>query len=130
MKDALIEDLVQHHPDMIKDEIGKKPVLLEAMQLTGSGPHDIKVYQWVEQYVGGFGAVTLRGESKGISVDPKTGFMLIATPKGVIEAEPGDFIIHAVTGEFRAMKGDVFRATYESALIDDPALYPNKKSHV
>lgn len=126
MKTVLIEEMVRNQPSSVQEQIRKKPVIVEAMQLTGFGPHDIEVYMWAENYVGGFGPVTLRGESKGISVDSATGFMLIATPKGVIEAEPGDYIVRGVTGDFRPMKSDIFRATYDSATIDNPKLYPEK----
>ena len=115
MKESLLRTLVYNRPSEMEEEIRKKPVLLEAMQLTGSGPHDIEVYQWIENHVGGFGPVELQGEQKGVSVDPRTGFMLLATPDGVKEAEPGDWIIRGIRGDFHPIKPDVFKATYDPA---------------
>lgn len=43
------------------------------------------------------------------------GTMLIKTLEGVMEAQPGDWIIKGVKGEFYPCKPDIFAATYEPA---------------
>ena len=49
----------------------------------------------------------------GVSIDPATGFMPIATLEGVMQAKPGDYIIRGVQGEFYPCKPDIFEATSE-----------------
>lgn len=91
----------------------KKPVIIEARQLDGSaGDHDI--YLWVEANTEGSFYSTRSGTpASGVSIDPATGFMLIATLEGVMQAETGDFVIRGVQGEFYPCKPDIFKATYE-----------------
>jgi hypothetical protein len=43
------------------------------------------------------------------------GTMLIKTLEGVMEAQPGDWIIRGVKGELYPCKPDIFAATYEPA---------------
>lgn len=43
------------------------------------------------------------------------GTMLIQTLEGVMEANPGDWIIRGVKGELYPCKPDIFAATYEPA---------------
>jgi hypothetical protein len=93
----------------------KKPVVIEARQLDGtSKDHD--VYLWVEaNSQGSFNPDDMVLPANGVSIDPATGFMLIATLEGVMQAKPGDWIIQGVAGEFYPCKPDIFEATYEYA---------------
>lgn len=92
----------------------KRPVEIEAMQLVGDNADMFAVYQWVEEHTqGSFAHDTIAVPASGVSIDPATGFMLIATLEGVMQAKPGDWIIRGVQGEFYPCKPDVFTATYE-----------------
>jgi hypothetical protein len=83
----------------------KKPVEIEAMQLVGSPTDYLHVYQWVEANTqGSFDPYATELPASGVSIDPATGFMLIATLEGVMQAKPGDFIIRGVQGEFYPCK--------------------------
>lgn len=93
----------------------KKPVVIEALQLTGDD-QDIVVYKWAEAFVGSFDSESPMVPARGVSVDLGTGFMLIATLEGVMQAKPGDWIIRGVAGEFYPCKDDIFRATYEPVM--------------
>lgn len=55
-----------------------------------------------------------RPPPSGVSIDPATGFLLIATLEGVMQAKPGDWVIRGVQGEFYPCRDDIFRATYEA----------------
>ena len=91
----------------------KKPVEIEAMRLMGSH-HDADVYRWVEDNSqGSFDPLSGEVPASGCSIDPETGFFLIATLEGVMQAKPGDWIIRGVQGEFYPCKPDIFAATYE-----------------
>jgi hypothetical protein len=90
----------------------KKPVIIEAQRLTGEAT-DHDVYLWVEAAVGSFDPLWSGVPTAGVSIDPATGFMLIATLEGVMQAKPGDWIIRGVAGEFYPCKHDIFEATYE-----------------
>lgn len=93
----------------------KKPVIIEARQLTGSNADMHAVYQWVEANTqGSFDPTAEEVPISGVSIDPKTGFMLIATLEGVMQAKPGDYIIKGVEGEFYPCKPDIFAKTYDN----------------
>lgn len=92
----------------------KKPVEVEAMQLVGTNADMHAVYSWVERNTqGSFDPYADDTPASGVSIDPATGFMLIATLEGVMQAKPGDYIIRGVQGEFYPCKPDIFEATYD-----------------
>ena len=104
----------------------KKPVVIEAMQLTGSPGETAKVCSWVNDsgypwLIGNaLDPSTLRYEydpdtvpSKGIWIEPENGALMIRTLEGDMEATYGDWIIQGVNGEFYPCKPDIFEKTYE-----------------
>jgi hypothetical protein len=92
----------------------KKPVEVEARRLVGGAGDMHDVYFWVEQNSqGSFDPDDVKVPDNGISIDPATGFFLISTLEGVMQARPGDWIIRGVRGEFYPCKHDIFTATYE-----------------
>lgn len=97
----------------------KKPVEIEARQLAGSNAEMLAVYLWVEENTqGSFDPLSEEVPASGVSIDPATGFMLIATLEGVMQAKPGDWIIRGVQGEFYPCKPDIFDATYDPVSSD------------
>lgn len=97
----------------MSDLYRKKPVVIEARQLTDDQAHD--VYLWVEEHVGSFDVndMTAPTPASGVSIDAVNGFMVIATMEGLMQAKPGDWIIRGVQGEFYPCKPDIFEQTYE-----------------
>ena len=96
----------------------KKPVVVEAWQLVGTNAETHAVYQWIEANTqGSFDPLSEEIPASGVSIDPATGFFLIATLEGVMQAKPGDWIIRGVQGEFYPCKPDIFAATYEPAEV-------------
>lgn len=94
----------------------KRPVVIEAMQLTGPAPQIHTVYQWIEQNTeGSFDPQAKTVPASGVSIDPATGNFLIATLEGVMSAGLGDWVIRGVQGEFYPCKPGIFAATYEPA---------------
>ena len=78
----------------------KKPVVIEAMQLVGTNADTHAVYQWIEANTqGSFDPLSEEIPASGVSIDPATGFFLIATLEGVMQAKPGDWIIRGVLVE-------------------------------
>jgi hypothetical protein len=99
----------------------KRPVVIEAMQIAGPPAEAIEVYRWVEANTqGSFDPWVDVVPASGVSIDPETGFMLIATLEGVMQAKPGDWIIKGVQGEFYPIKASIFHETYEE--VEDAAL--------
>ena len=102
----------------------KKPVVIEARQLAGSSADWMDVYQWIEANTAGSfePLAVLDGDmpapESGVSIDPATGELLIATLEGVMRASIGDWIIRGVAGEFYPCRGDIFEATYEGVADD------------
>lgn len=83
----------------------KKPVEVEAVRLLGdaTGDNGLAVAEWCG------------GEVRGTYQEP---VVLINTLEGVMRADPGDWIIRGVKGEFYPCKPDVFETTYESVDCD------------
>ena len=86
----------------------KKPVVIEAVQ-----------------YIPGFNQDEIRRWS-GANYAPQnadnpepTPPLEIKTMEGTMTAQPGDWIIKGVRGEFYPCKPDIFQATYESAEAPD-----------
>jgi hypothetical protein len=76
----------------------KKPVQIEARQYDGTQESAIELADWVntnghEAYCGNI--------------------LVIVTLEGEHRANPGDWIIKGVAGEFYPCKPDIFAATYE-----------------
>jgi hypothetical protein len=80
----------------------KKPVVIEAVLLTGRNRH--AVAGWCG------GEAPLAGPS-GTVYAP--GLVSITTLEGTMWAGDGDYVIRGVKGEFYPCKPDIFEATYE-----------------
>lgn len=92
----------------------KKPMVIEARQLVGRNSDMDYIYKWIEENtLGSFDPDTKIIPTSGVSIDPATGFILIATLEGVMTAKPGDWVIKGVQGEFYPCKPDIFAETYE-----------------
>ena len=85
----------------------KKPVVIEAIQVP-----DIAHATYNEF----FEALSLMGvnQSSDRIVLPMKDHLLIKTLEGTMRADPGDWIIKGVKGEFYPCKPDIFEATYDS----------------
>jgi hypothetical protein len=78
----------------------KKPVVIEAVQWTGENQGEVMRFT-------GDKAV-YRSRTGGSE-------LVVHTLEGVLVADPGDWIIRGVKGEFYPCKPDIFAATYEPA---------------
>lgn len=76
----------------------KKPVVIEAIQITGD--NDDELLAWLNKHEVPFQMV---GDHT----------MVIRTLEGDLRADPGDWIIKGVKGEFYPCKPDIFALTYE-----------------
>ena len=95
----------------------KKPVVIEAVQLTGNNLVE------VETFLAGKKMPVLYPPEKGWSINWGNGTVKINTLEGAMTANHGDWIIKGVKGEFYPCKPDIFEATYEpvgtNILADD-----------
>ena len=81
----------------------KKPVVIEAIQFNGKNAEEIE--QWSNNNV-------KRGL---VSEDTLTKVYLeIETLEGTMTAQPNDYIIKGVSGEFYPCKPDIFEKTYDA----------------
>ena len=78
----------------------KKPVEIEAVQYTGKNQSEIA--EFYPQVSGAFGSSSI----------------FIETLEGNMRADPGDWIIRGVKGEFYPCKPDIFAATYDPVTTD------------
>lgn len=78
----------------------KKPVEIEARQVTREDFHDVA--KWA-------------GISECWGLDAPTPALHIPTLEGLMLAKLGDWVICGVQGEFYPCKPDIFAATYEEA---------------
>lgn len=83
----------------------KKPVVIEAVRYTGDNGQEIGRF---------VGEADRNSENQ----------FLIHTLEGTMAADPGDWIIRGVQGEFYPCKPDIFAATYEAEteVAPDPFL--------
>ena len=83
----------------------KKPVVIEAYQLPAAGvPWPDEFYEWANEVGFGIHQWWDSGYGEGLYVK---------TLEGTMKADPGDWIICGVNGEFYPCKPDIFEATYE-----------------
>lgn len=94
----------------------KKPVEIEAIQFMGSSSY-MAICQWAREH--GIKSDRDEGTPSTPSLEELFRFespiMLIRTLEGTMAANPGDWIIRGVKGEFYPCKPDIFEATYEAA---------------
>ena len=101
----------------------KRPVTIEAAQLTGDTAQWHAIYLWVEaNTLGSFEPLDVIEGRKpypesGVSIDPRDGRLIISTLEGLHWADEGDWIIRGVHGEFYPIKPDIFGATYQPAAV-------------
>ena len=75
----------------------KKPVVIEAVKFTGTNGDEIAVFMSCQHPF------------------LRDGGLIIGTLEGNMRADPGDWVIKGVKGEFYPCKPDIFKATYEPA---------------
>ena len=80
----------------------KKPVVIEAVQFPGTDDPELFAERGLEMRELG-----VRGRYVGNS-------LRILTAKGEMTANPGDWVIKGVNGEFYPCKPDIFEKTYEA----------------
>ncbi len=83
----------------------KRPVIIEAMHHDGTSKSADAIREWtnnalLDHWIGGRG-------NRGMTA------FRIETLEGTMTAEPGDWIIKGVQGEFYPCKPDIFEQTYE-----------------
>jgi hypothetical protein len=89
---------------MTKQLFRKKPVVVEAMQYTRESCPVVSA--WVYEATNDHPADIIDG---CCGVEP----LIIQTLEGEMTAQPGDWIIKGVNGEFYPCKPDIFEKTYE-----------------
>jgi hypothetical protein len=91
----------------------KKPVVIEANLYRG--PEDQEaIYNWIF-YAEPPGDCNYSSPDHTTAAYPNPDSLYITTLEGTMEAQPGDWIIRGVKGEFYPCKPDIFEATYEPA---------------
>lgn len=92
----------------------KKPVVIEAIQWTGSNEEEIKNFAGISAK---FKYLSCSGNGYMLTTekpsDEHTVSLEIATLEGNMTAKEGDYIIKGVNGEFYPCKPDIFKQTYE-----------------
>jgi hypothetical protein len=82
----------------------KKPVVIEAVQYDGASTSVAAIQHWMEHGV--------FRQPKVVTNDIRS--MYISTLEGEMTANPGDWIIKGVQGEFYPCRPHIFAATYEA----------------
>lgn len=102
----------------------KKPVVIEAMQWTGTASAATPIIDWALAAGG-----TIR-YCEGIKCDfngaPRwhgstVEHLSVVTLEGTMRAEIGDWIIKGVADEFYPCRSDIFQATYEPVAEPQPS---------
>lgn len=84
----------------------KKPVVIDAVQWTGQNSHDVLTFCPVA-----IGSITRMEPTELLGSCNR---LRIPTLEGDHYADPGDWIIRGVKGEFYPCKPDIFAATYDA----------------
>lgn len=84
----------------------KKPVVIEAMQWDGTEAVQSQIVNWSGGRVSGWFDTAYH--------------LIVHTLEGDMRADPGDWIIKGVKGEFYPCKPDIFAATYEPVDPNEP----------
>ena len=85
----------------------KKPVAIEAIRYDGTNAAAIQ--SWAHRGLPPEASAIVIPNGYGITHAP----LSIRTLEGMMTANPGDWIIRGVKGEFYPCKPDIFEATYE-----------------
>lgn len=85
----------------------KKPVVIEAVQFDGTRSSANAIDLWM---------VTGEYRDPPVQTGRALESMEITTLEGVMRADPGDWIIKGVAGEFYPCKPDIFEQVYELAV--------------
>jgi hypothetical protein len=82
----------------------KLPVVIDAMEFTDLDSY-LRIVKWMKA----------SGDTHALANEVRytTPIMLIQTLEGTMAANPGDWIVRGVHGEFYPVKPDIFAATYE-----------------
>lgn len=83
----------------------KKPIVVEAVQFTGSGPLPPGVTMHTE-----YGIPTFDEFDSSTATYP-----VVRTLEGIMRVAKGDWVVRGIKGEFYPVKPDIFEATYEPA---------------
>lgn len=86
----------------MKSKYRKKPVVIEAVEFNGNNQREVLGFIYRDMSENGLSGA----ERMGLPV-------VIETLEGDMKADPGDFIIKGVNGEFYPCKPDIFEKTYE-----------------
>ncbi|MCF2718016.1 hypothetical protein LWE69_12650 [Paenibacillus sp. UKAQ_18] len=93
----------------------KKPIVVEARQLTREKEVVADILEWVNEIDM---STSIIGRNACVNIVFEEG-LAIETPEGVMTASFGDYIIQGIRGEFYPCKPDIFEQTYEK--VDDGA---------
>ena len=92
----------------------KKPVVIEAIQATGTPESNREIIDWTRD------SKTPAGmDDRVINDEVDENQLSIATLEGAHWVTPGDWIIKGVAGEFYPCKPDIFKATYEEVVLTE-----------
>ena len=89
----------------------KRPVVIEAWQW-GNGNHIDYAPPWMQDAVTKGTVSVFADHDEGL-------YLTIKTLEGVMRANPGDWIIKGVAGEFYPIKASIFATTYDLAGDDE-----------
>lgn len=88
----------------------KKPIVIEAIQYDGLNKEEIEKFVGMELRT----SIEELDGGQGQTMEPKT-YIYIDTLEGELRADPGDYVIKGVNGEFYPCKPYIFEKTYEPA---------------
>lgn len=86
----------------------EKPV--EAVRFDGTFDGYMEIAEWAKSHR----ALNINWREYDEGEDDHT-HVVVHTPEGAVRAEPGDWIVRGVKGEFSVCKPDIFEATYDPA---------------
>jgi len=95
--------------DMTTTRFRKKPVEIDAVQWDGTAEAATPIIDWALR-----NDVTINYYCPD-ECKQDAHVLLVSTLEGAMTAQPGDWIVRGIQGEFYPVKPDIFDATYEHA---------------
>lgn len=92
----------------------KKPVVIEAIQLTGEDSNIKNVLEFIGQTIDLRHSVSKDKFTEYCDIVRSDNGLTIKTLEGRMKASIGDYIIKGVSNEFYPCKPDIFALTYEN----------------
>ena len=99
--------------DVVLTAFISKPLVVHALQIEGLAVQIPKVYAWLASKTNGIFDGQDIPLSYGVSINPDTGYIILARPEGMYELVEGDWVLFDTEGFIHAISDEELHSTFE-----------------